>query len=177
MPRRFFRKFAPERHRFSEKWFLAPFDHLFHDRRLWGVRRRTIVPAFALGLFIAFMPVPGHVLIAALLAVALRINIPVAALTTFVSNPLTIYPMYFFAYRLGQFLLGLERQPFNFELSLNWLFERFATVWQPLVLGCVLLGALAALVGYIALDLLWRASIADYLEARRRRKQSAAPPD
>jgi len=170
MPRRFFRKFALKRDRFQGRWFLAPFAHLLHDTRLWGIRRRNVVPAFSLGLFIAFLPVPGHVLIAALTALALRINIPIAALTTFASNPLTVGPMFFLAYRVGLKLLSLQPQPFNFELSLVWFSERFVLIWQPLLLGCLLLGALAALVGYIALDLFWRASLADYLETRRRRK-------
>jgi uncharacterized protein (DUF2062 family) len=130
-----------------------------------------VVPAFALGLFIAFMPVPGHALIAGLLAIALRINVAIAAVTTFVSNPLTIGPMFFFAYRLGRILLGLEPQPFSFELSLSWLGNQFLLIWQPMVLGCVLLGSISAFVGYVALDLLWRASIADYLAARRKRKK------
>jgi hypothetical protein len=45
-------------------------------------------------------------------------------------------------------------------------------IWQPLLLGSILLGAISALVGYVALDALWRASLADYLEARRRRKRT-----
>lgn len=170
MPRRFFRKFALKRDRFQGRWFLAPFDHLLHDTRLWGIRRRNVVPAFALGLFIAFLPMPGHMLIAALTALALRINIPIAALTTFASNPLTVGPMFFLAYRVGLRILSLQPQPFNFELSLVWFSERFVVIWQPLLLGCLLLGAVSALVGYVVLDLLWRASLADYLEARRRRK-------
>ena len=90
MPRRFFRKFAFKRHQLSEQWFMTPFRHLLHDHRLWGIRRRTVVPAFALGLFIAFMPFPGHTLTGALLALAFRVNIPVAALATWVSNPVTM---------------------------------------------------------------------------------------
>lgn len=170
MPRRFFRKFALKRHHFHGRWYLQPFDHLLHDQRLWGIRRRTVVPAFALGLFVSYMPVPGHVLIGALAALALRINIPVAALTTFVSNPLTIGPMYFLAYRIGRELLRLPPRPFTVELSFQWLTESFVNIWQPLTLGCLLLGALLALAGYVALDLLWRASIADYLERRRARR-------
>lgn len=170
MPRRFFRRFALKRQHFHGHWYLEPFAHLLHDQRLWGVRRRTIVPAFALGLFVAFLPFPGHVLIAALAALALRINIPVAALSTFVSNPLTIGPMLFVSYRLGRRLLGLEPRPVSFELSLDWVTDTFVNIWQPMMLGSVLLGALAAVVGYIALDLLWRASIADYLAARRKRE-------
>lgn len=172
MPRRFFRKFRVKRERFHGRWYFAPFDHLLHDSRLWSIRRRTVVPALSLGLFVAFMPIPGHPLIAALGALALRINIPVAAVTTFASNPLTIGPMFFFSYRLGQKLLDLQPQPFHFELSLEWVSGRFLTMWQPLLLGCVLLGSLAALLGYIVLDLLWRASLADYLAARRRRRQA-----
>ena len=56
MPRRFFRKFAFKRHELSEQWFMTPFRHMLHDHRLWGIRRKTVVPAFAIGLFIAFMP-------------------------------------------------------------------------------------------------------------------------
>jgi uncharacterized protein (DUF2062 family) len=79
--------------------------------------------------------------------------------------------MFFFAYRLGQKLLDLGPRPFRFELSLDWLSGQFLTMWQPLLLGCVLLGSAAALVGYVVLDLLWRASVSDYLAARRRRRR------
>jgi uncharacterized protein (DUF2062 family) len=171
MPRRFFRKFRVKREWFRGRWYFAPFDHLLHDNRLWSVRRRTIVPAVSLGLFIAFMPVPGHPLIAALGALAFRINIPVAAVTTFASNPLTIGPMFFFAYRLGQKLLDLGPRPFRFELSIEWLSGQFLTMWQPLLLGCVILGSLAALIAYVVLDVLWRATFWDYLAARRRRRR------
>ena len=33
------------------------------EQLLWGIRRRTVVPAFAIGLFVAFIPLPGHALI------------------------------------------------------------------------------------------------------------------
>ena len=153
------------------QWFMAPFRHLLHDHRLWSIRRKTVVPAFSLGLFIAFMPTPGHILMGALLALALRINIPVAAVSTLVSNPLTMGPMYYVCYQLGRYLLGTAPQPFEFELSIAWLGNQFLNIWQPMLLGCILLGSLASLVGYMALDLVWRASIADYLARRRARRR------
>jgi len=162
MPRRFFRKFAFKRHHMSEQWFMAPFRHLLQDHRLWGIRRRWVVPAFALGLFVAFLPFPGHTLIGALLALALRVNIPVAAVSTWVSNPLTMGPLYYFAYRLGVTILDIPPKPFNFELSLDWVTHTFVNIWQPMLLGSVLLGSAAALVGYVVLDLLWRISIGNY---------------
>jgi uncharacterized protein (DUF2062 family) len=167
MPRRFFRKFTFKRHELSQRWFMTPFQHLLHDHRLWGIRRKTVVPAFSLGLAVAFLPFPGHFVVAALAALALRVNIPIAAVTTFVVNPLTVGPLFYFAYRVGAALLGLEPGEFYFELSLDWVQNVFATVWLPLSVGCILLGSAAALTGYIALDALWRYSIHDYKTKKR----------
>ncbi len=152
------------------QWYLGPFDHLLHDPNLWGIRRRAVVPAFALGLFVAYLPFPGHMVTAALLALVLRINIPVAIVSTWVINPLIIGPAYYLAYEVGNTLLRRPPRPFEIELSFAWLVDGFVNVWQPLLLGCVLLGAILSLVGFVALDLLWRASIWDYLKRRRARR-------
>jgi len=146
---------------------MAPFQHMLHDHRLWGIRRKTVVPAFSLGLAVAFLPFPGHFLAAALAALALRVNIPVAALSTLVVNPVTVGPLFYFAYRLGAALLGLEPGPFEFELSMDWVRNVFMTVWLPLSIGCALVGSVAALIGYIGLDVLWRYSIHDYKTRKR----------
>lgn len=171
MPRRFFRKFAFKRDHVSKQWFMSPFRHLLHDHRLWGIRRRTVVPAFSLGLFVSFMPIPGHTIISALLAILLRINIPVAAISTWVSNPATMAAMFYFAYRLGRRLLDTPVQPFEFEWSWEWVTSTLVTVWQPMLLGCFLLGAAAAFVGYVALDLFWRFSIANYKSGKRSKRR------
>lgn len=170
MPRRFFRKFAIKRHVLVASPMLAPFRGMLHEPRYWAIRRRSVVPAFALGLFVAFMPFPGHPLVGALFALALRVNIPVTIVTTFVSNPLTMGPMYFSAFRLGRELLGWDAVPFRFELSFDWLSEQFVNIWQPMLLGSLLLGSAAALVGYVVLDLLWRLSVHDYKSRKRRRR-------
>lgn len=149
---------------------MTPFRHLLHDHRLWGIRRKTVVPAFALGLFVSFMPFPGHPVEAALAALVLRVNVPVAALTTFVSNPVTMPAIYYFSYRVGAALLSLEPRGVSFEVSVDWLTGTFLSIWQPMLLGTVLCGAVAALVGFVALDLLWRYSLVNY-KARKRRER------
>ena len=161
-----------KRDKVRSQWYLSPFDHLLQDPNLWSIRRRTVVPAFAIGLFVAMLPFPGHMVTAALLALALRINIPVAIVSTWVINPLIIGPAYYLAYAVGNTLLRRTPGPFEFELSYAWLIDGFVAVWQPLLLGCVLLGAILSLVGFVALDLLWRASIWDYLKRRRARRSS-----
>jgi uncharacterized protein (DUF2062 family) len=175
MPRRFFRKFAFKRHELSEQWFMTPFRHLLHDHRLWGIRRKTVVPAFAIGLFIAFMPFPGHTLTGALLALAFRVNIPVAALATWVSNPVTMFAMYPAAYQLGRRLLHTPLRDVQFELSWDWVTHTLVTIWQPMLLGCFILGTAAALVGYITLDIFWRSSIADYKTRKRKSRRDRLP--
>lgn len=170
MPRRFFRKFRLKREHLRDQWWIAPFDHLLHNPNLWAIRRRTVVPAFALGLFIAYLPFPGHVLAGIVFGVLLRVNVPVSAITTLISNPVTMGPMYYAGFEIGRVLLGMPPSPFEFEMSFAWLGERLASIWQPLLLGCLLLGTTLALTGYVMLDLLWRASIWDYLARRRRRR-------
>lgn len=170
MPRRFFRKFAFKRHQLAERWFMAPFRHLLHDDSLWGIRRKTVLPAVALGTFIAFTPIPGHVVVAVLASVWLRCNIPVATLTTFIVNPITIGPVYLFTYLVGTTLLGLDPVPFEIELSIDWLRTTFVSIWQPLLLGSVLVGSIAALITYVLLDVIWRFSLRDY-KARKRNER------
>lgn len=167
MPRRFFRKFALKRHQIVENRLIAPFQHFLHDQKLWGTRRKSVVPAVAWGVFVAFLPMPGHVLVAVLGSLWIRCNIPVAAVTTFISNPLTIGPMFYFSYRVGAHLLGIEPGPFAIELSLTWLGSTFISIWQPLVLGSLLVGTISALIAYVFLDVFWRFSISNYKSRKR----------
>lgn len=150
---------------------MTPFRHLLHDNHLWGIRRKTVVPAVAWGTFVAFLPIPGHVLVAVLGSLPIRCNIPVAALSTFVSNPVTIGPIYYFSYLVGAKLLGITPGPFAIELSLEWLTGTFLSLWQPLLLGCVLVGTVAALIAYVFLDVFWRFSLADYKSRKRKGRQ------
>ncbi len=130
-----------------------------------------MVPAFALGLFVAFVPLPGHFVYAALLALFLHVNIPVAALTTFIVNPVTMYPMFYFAYLVGANLLSIEPGPFTFELSLDWVRGAIGSTWLPLTIGCAMVGAVTSLVGYILLDVLWRYSLHDYKSKKRKQRR------
>ena len=110
----------------------------------------------------------------ALAALALRINIPIAAVSTWVGNPATMGPMYYLAYKLGARILGQQEQTFGFELSWNWVSDTFVTIWQPMLLGCLLLGLASALVGYITLDFLWRLSIGNYKSRKRKKRAESA---
>ena len=170
MPRRFFRKYGRKRKELSEQWFMSPFRHLLDDHRFWAMRRQTVVPAFALGLFVSFMPFPGHFVAAALCALLFRINIPVAALTTLIVNPLTMYPLFYFSYRVGARLLSIPPGRLRFELSLDWITHTFVSIWKPMLLGGAIVGSIAALLGYFIADAAWRYSVASYISKKRNKR-------
>ncbi|MEO0576046.1 MAG: DUF2062 domain-containing protein [Pseudomonadota bacterium] len=173
MPRRFFKSISPTRASVLRQRWLAPLRHWLDAPNLWAIRRRSVAPGVALGLFWAWMPLPGHSVLSALSAIGLGVHLPLATVMTFLTNPVTILPMYYAAYRVGIWLLNQPERSFNFELSMHWLTSEITTLGPPLLLGCVLLGALTALLGFIAVDLVWRTRIGDYLRERQRRKAQA----
>lgn len=157
MPRRFFRNHLPGPGRLhAHRGLRLGLGQLLHDPDLWHLNRRSVSGAVAVGLFAAWIPLPAQMLLAGLLALALRINLPLSVVLVWLSNPLTMGPMYWAAWRLGRWLLGLEDVAMQFEPTVAWISAEIARVWQPLVLGCLILGLVSALAGYGICRLLWR---------------------
>ena len=159
MPRRVFKRLNRSRHLWQENWTLRPFRKLLENPAYWSLNRKSVTRAFAIGLFIACSPLPLHIGIAAIAALVLRINLPVAMATVFVNNPVTMVPLYFLEYWLGSKLMGLPLQPFQFQMSREWFVNSLLPVWKPFLLGSFVTGLLAALIGYIVLGLVWHLSL------------------
>lgn len=138
---------------------MRPFRLLLEHPVYWTLNRRNVTRAFAMGLFIAFMPIPIQLLLGAALALLLRLNVPAAIAGTFIANPLTAAPMYVSAYLVGCRLLGVTANPIAFEMTWDWLTTTLFPIWKPLLLGCFVLGTLTALFGYLLLGGLWRLSL------------------
>ena len=173
MPRRLFKKIQkrmPDKGEFSTEWYLRPFNALLHDPGLWSIHRRGVTKAVAIGLFFAMLPIVGQMALAALVALWVRVNLPVAVACTWVSNPLTFVPIYYPAYKLGALLLGMpEQDPGTDLLSIDWLWSELVTIWKPLFLGCGIVAVLSAAAGFAALNLAWRMAAMNRLKRRRRR--------
>jgi uncharacterized protein (DUF2062 family) len=122
-------------------------------------------------LFSAFIPIPFQMVLAAALAVLFQANLPISVVLVWISNPITMPPMFYSAYKLGQWVLGEAPGEFSFELSLDWLMTELSFVWRPFLLGCLLLGTAAALVGYTAIRLYWRYLVVQKMERRRNRQR------
>jgi uncharacterized protein (DUF2062 family) len=108
--------------------------------------------------------------LAAALAILVRVNLPISVALVWVSNPFTMPPLFYFAYRLGTRILGVPAGKFNIELSFEWLGSGLAAIWQPFLLGCFVMGASCSLLGYLGMRLIWRISIINKMKKRNLRR-------
>lgn len=140
---------------------------------LWYMNRHSIAKAFAIGLFCTWLPLPLQSVCAALLAVALRANLPLSVALVFITNPITIPPMFYFAYELGASIVGHPPQGYNFELSLEWLMTGLTFIWKPLLLGCLILACISSALGYYGIHAIWRLHVWQSWKERRKRRLQA----
>ena len=180
MPRKYFRRFLPDGHDVRGRWYVAWAGGWLSHPNLWHLNRGSVSGAVAIGLFAGLIPGPFQMLGAALLAIPLRKNLPVAILMTLYTNPLTIVPLYVVAYAYGRFLLGVsgmerEIRLFQWQWS-DWigstqrLFDWMISLGPPLAAGLVALAITLALFGYFAVQLGWRVHVMHQWRARARRR-------
>jgi len=179
MPRKYFRKILPSNESIRQNRFLARFGALLHHPNLWHLNRHSVAGGMAAGLFAGLVPGsnPVQFAAAALLAIAFRVNLPVAVIVTLYTNPFTIVPIYLVAYAVGALLLPGEHAPVAIPPALDWshlgdslhaLGGWALSLGKPLVVGLVALAVILAALGYGFVQLAWRAYV---ILAWRRRKR------
>lgn len=171
MPRRLIRQYLPdlgEQVRTHRR--LRFLGERLHDSDLWHLNRASASKATAIGLFMALMPIPFQMVGSALGAIVFRANLPIAVVLVWITNPVTMPPIFYFCYRFGAWLLQTRPREVEFEMSLAWFSTELLRVWQPLLLGSVLVAIVASLIGYYGVRELWRWHV---LRDRERRVRSA----
>ncbi len=159
MPRKFFQRFLPHPQTIKENKTLQIFGDWLHEPNLWHLNRRSVAGAFAVGLFFAWMPVPFQMFLAAGAAIWLGTNLPLSVALVWITNPLTITPMFYFAYLVGTWIIGEPATDFSFQLTFDWLLNEMATSWKPFLVGCLTLASISSLLGYWIIQWIWRYSI------------------
>jgi uncharacterized protein (DUF2062 family) len=148
---------------------LGVFGKLLDDPYLFHLNERSVPGAFALGLFCAWIPLPSQMLIAAALAILVRVNVPLSMLLVWVTNPVTIPPMFYFAYLVGTWITGEPPQAFHIELSLEWFKQYMGSIGKPLLLGCLFVGIFSAVTGYTIMRLYWNKRLSRFLTIKLHR--------
>jgi uncharacterized protein (DUF2062 family) len=179
-----FRKYLPTHESISQNKYIARLGPRIQHHNLWHLNRRSVAGGVAAGLFAGLIPGsnPVQFLAAALLSLGFKVNLPISVVVTLYSNPFTIVPLYYGAFKLGQLVLlqggNTELPPVTLDLhalglrqwipaALDWL----ANLGKPLLVGIPLLAIALAAIGYIAVDTAWRVRVR--MEWRRRRLRRA----
>lgn len=147
----------------NNRWlrWLKPF--LGHPR-LWHWSRRGVALGVALGVFFGLLIPVAQIPLSAAAAIVLRANLPAAAASTLVTNPVTFAPIYYAAYQLGLWVTG-EDAPADLPADISGaaedsaevgLWTRLVSMGQPLLIGLAIMASLTGIVTYLAITLFWR---------------------
>lgn len=159
MPKKTIKRFLPSHEVIKQQKALKIFGNVLYNPNLWSFNRRSAAGAFAVGLFIAFVPLPSQMFLAACLAIVFSVNLPLSIALVWITNPITMPVIFYFTYKLGAWMLDIPPQPFHFEASIEFITHQMSTIGPAFLLGCFVSGTFCALVGYFGINALWRYSV------------------
>ena len=157
----------------ANRWlrWLSPW--LAHPR-LWHWSRRGVAMGVALGVFFGLLIPLAQIPVTAAAAIVLRANLPVAAASTLITNPVTFAPIYYAAYELGSWITGETDHPASppplhqHDDDSRSIWQRIADLGKPLLIGLAVMAVLTGLTTYLLIDLVWRWHIRNRWRERRR---------
>lgn len=164
MPRRLLRQYLPHPERIRGQRFLQFLGKRLHQPNLWHLNRRSVSRGVAIGLFWAMIPMPFQMIPSAVTAIRASANLALAVVTVWISNPLTMPPIFFAQWALGQWLTGGSIR--SAEGNMVWQRETWSSldsfanavgqVGLSLYLGSLISAVTLSLLGYLFIDRLWR---------------------
>ncbi|MGV6808019.1 MAG: DUF2062 domain-containing protein [bacterium] len=172
MPKKMFQRWLPNHRSLKESRMLRWLGPILDDPYLLHINRKSISQSTFIGLFCAYLPIPGQSIIAALLAFWFRTNMPLAIGLIWVTNPITFAPMFFLSYRVGRFILGTEGNLTSFELSWSWISSQGSHIMLPLFTGSLICGLLAGAIGFLGIRLIWRFKVMESWDQRAKKREA-----
>lgn len=167
MPKHLIKKYFPDRDTIRNHKHLQVFGNLLHDANLWHMNRRSVSGAFAAGLFWSMIPIPLQMLAAAACAIIFRVNMPISVALVWLTNPITMPPIFYINYLFGAWLMQSPPLEKGFEVSMEWFTESMHLIWQPLYVGSFVSGIILGVIGYACIRLLWRLHIIARFKEKR----------
>lgn len=171
MARNIVKKFLPDPNWIKQQKSLQVLGSWLHDPNIWHLNRHSVARSAFIGFFVAFIPLPFQMIIAALMAVFFRVNLAISVGLVWVTNPLTMTPIFYVAYKVGAAVMSQPHNPFRFELSIEWLSSELTHNWQPFLLGCLLCGLFFGLLASTTINWAWRLHTIHRWHERRLKRQ------
>jgi uncharacterized protein (DUF2062 family) len=160
------RNHLPTRQKLEENRWVRPFAHLVLRADLWRFNRRSVPRGVALGLFTGIFIPFAHSFVAALTAVFVRANVPVAIVATWTSNPFTWALIFPSAFWLSS-LMGFHADIATFRAMLGhdttlaqWAEWLLSSAAPALLSGLFTLAVGMSILGYGVAALVWRSMVA-----------------
>ena len=172
MPRRLFKRYMPDPTSIREHKSLRFLGKLLHDPNLWHLNRHSVARGMAVGLFAAFLPIPAQMLVAAALAVVVRGNMPIAVSLVWLTNPVTMPVVFFCTYQAGAWLMDVPARQLPDELTWEWISGELSTLWQPFLLGSVVVGLVLGVIAYFGVMMYWRWWVSRQWARRKKKRMS-----
>ncbi|MBL8446477.1 MAG: DUF2062 domain-containing protein [Zoogloeaceae bacterium] len=162
------RSLAPSREQLEANPWLRRLAPQLSDPKLWHWSRRGVAAGMSIGLFIGLLIPVAQIFLAAAVAIVLRANVPIAAGATLITNPLTVAPIYYAAYRLGAWVTGSTSPVMTSFNDPAALWDKLGAIGLPLFTGLGIAAIVSAAAGYVLISQAW----AWHVAGKRRRSRS-----
>ncbi len=136
-----------------------------------AINRRMITRGIAIGLFWGFIPMPLQMLAVMAVTPFIRFNVPIAISMVWLSNPLTMPPMYYMEYLTGNLILGRDGVE-NIELTLEWFSQNMGDIFIPLYVGTAFYSIVVSGLIYLIFNWLWILSVKDERKKHHKARES-----
>ncbi|BBG66406.1 hypothetical protein NNO_1703 [Hydrogenimonas sp.] len=127
-------------------------------REFLSVNRKSVTKALLVGIFIAFIPMPFQMLAVLAVSPFIRFNIPIAISMVWLSNPITMPPMYYMEYLTGTWLLGMEPLH-DVQMTMEWFQSHLDDIFIPLYVGTFFYSVTVSVAVYALVNWLWVRSV------------------
>ena len=161
------REHIPTREHLAENRWLKFLGPVLKRPEFWKWSRRSVALGTAIGLFFGVLAPVAQIPLSAIAAILLRANLPAAVAGTLITNPLTAAPIYFAAYSLGSWIMGVQAlsiSDFGSREEVMALISLIPIV-KPLMIGLVVLATVVGVTSYFLISVIWRWRV---LQQRRR---------